>query len=102
MRLPAGTGDTQGAMAVLGDLTLGNGYSIGDQLSCDNDRYGLLVGGDLYWGDGALLCQPAGGNTFVRYAVGGTANQGPGSVVLSDATGTDNTDPFPADLPQLH
>jgi len=56
----ANTGDIEGRLAVQGDAQFGYGYSVGYALQTASgtvDRhlpYSLIVGGDLFWGSGAL------------------------------------------------
>jgi len=62
----ANTGDVEGRVMVRNDFTVGNGYSVGYELSTSNnipDRsnsYSLIAGGDCTWGNGALY--PDGSN----------------------------------------
>jgi len=62
-----GTGDIEGRAIVNGDMTLGNGFSIGYQIhtsgpnSTDETRpFSLVVGANLTWGSGALYPQGNG------------------------------------------
>jgi len=56
----ADTGDVEGRVMVRNDFTVGNGYSVGYEISTANnmpDRqqdYSLLVGGSCNWGSGSL------------------------------------------------
>jgi len=62
----ANTGDVEGRVMVRNDFTVGNGYSVGYELSTSNDipdrsnTYSLIAGGDCVWGNGALY--PDGSN----------------------------------------
>jgi len=62
----ADTGDVEGRVIVRDDFTVGNGYSVGYEVSTANnipDRhqdYSLIVGGTCNWGSGALY--PDGSN----------------------------------------
>jgi len=68
--LAANTGDIQGAAAVGGNVSLGNGFSIGDQITA-NLPFSLIVNENLTWGSGALF--PANSQMFV----GGSLNAPP-------------------------
>lgn len=51
----ADTGDIEGRLAVQGSVTLGDGYSIGDQISSlDGFSSYSLIAGSLTWGSGGL------------------------------------------------
>eukprot|EP01114_Cavostelium_apophysatum_P010364 TRINITY_DN23_c0_g1_i1.p1 TRINITY_DN23_c0_g1~~TRINITY_DN23_c0_g1_i1.p1 ORF type:complete len:962 (+),score=298.51 TRINITY_DN23_c0_g1_i1:390-2888(+) len=57
----ANTGDVEGRVAVRGDFTVGNGYSVGYELRTGGVTaldaslpYSLVVGGDATWGSGSL------------------------------------------------
>jgi fibro-slime domain-containing protein/choice-of-anchor A domain-containing protein len=57
----ADTGDIQGRLIAKGNLNLGNGYSIGDQIDStpsghDNSLiFAAIIGGNANWGSGALF-----------------------------------------------
>jgi len=70
----ANTGDVEGRLAVQGSVTLGDGYSIGDQISTlDGFSSYSLVAGSLTWGSGALY--PDGSAASIENAfVAGTAS----------------------------
>ena len=100
MKLPYATGDVEGALAVQNDFAIGSGFSVADKITCNDEQYGFVVGGDSAWASGALMCAlPApelnDTSTFLRWAVGGSST---GSALKFDANGYDNALPLPVDI----
>jgi choice-of-anchor A domain-containing protein len=84
----ADTGDVEGRLAVQGNAHFGNGFSVGYTLDTGSgiDAYvpfSLIVGGNLYWGDGELF--PTGDG--IPFA-GAQENMFVGGTFTTNETGT--------------